>query len=194
MANPVIRRHADQLAHVADLSLAHFGNGIAEVVVGGDTEDFDAFALGDAQQFLAFVLRPVERIAMRPLAVDLNAIVTEFFRRMDELWQGERLAAIPAAEIGDAIESNFHKVSFGSLEFSGGPENGIMNERTIRGMPERSVIVTELDEHHFGSPARADPSDGAVAGEIVRQEQRLNVRGNEEPLVGFIGDAERGDA
>src|SRR6185369_9782149 len=38
--------------------------------------------------------------------------------------------------------------------------------------------------------AGADPRDRAIAGGIVRQEQWLDVRGDEETLVGFVGDAQ----
>jgi hypothetical protein len=141
--------HADQLAQVTDLGLAHFGHGIAEVVVGGNAEDFDAFALGDAQQFVALVLRPVERISVRSLAVNLHAVVAEFLCGANKLRQGESFATIPAAEVSDAVESDFHRVSFQLLEFPPGPENRIVHEGAIRWMAERSVVVTELDEDHF---------------------------------------------
>src|SRR6516162_5044140 len=39
-----IGRHADKLAHEADLSLANLRHGIAEVVVGRDRKDVDPFA------------------------------------------------------------------------------------------------------------------------------------------------------
>ena len=70
--------HADQLAHEANLRLTHLGHGIAEIVIGRDAVNLDAFSDGKAPQFLATSLRPIERIAMRPLAIDLYAVVAEF--------------------------------------------------------------------------------------------------------------------
>src|SRR5438445_2308424 len=101
--------HSNQLVYEANLRLTHLGHGIAEIVVGSDAVNLDAFSGSEALQFLATSLRPVERIAMRPLAVNLHAVITELFGDADEFRQGQGLAAIPTAEVGDAIESNFHK-------------------------------------------------------------------------------------
>src|SRR6266480_1321186 len=100
--------HSNQLVHEADLRLTHLGNRVAEIVIGSDAVNLDAFAARQAVQFLATSLRPVEWIAVRSLAVDLYAVVAKLFRGADEFRQGQGLAPIPAAEIGDAIESEFH--------------------------------------------------------------------------------------
>src|SRR6267143_3681102 len=100
--------HSNQLARETDLSLTHFGDRVAEVVVGSDSVNLDAFSDGEALQFLATSLRPVERIAMRPLAINLHAVIAEFFGGANEFRQGQGLAAVLATEISDAIESEFH--------------------------------------------------------------------------------------
>src|SRR5262249_3147176 len=91
-----------------DLRLAHFGHGIAEIVIGGNGVNLDAFAVRQALQFLAARLRPVERVAVRPFAINLDAVVAELFRGANEFRQSERFAAIPAAQIRNAVESDFH--------------------------------------------------------------------------------------
>src|SRR5256885_640846 len=101
--------HANQIVYEANLSLTHLGHGIAEIVIGSDAVNLDTFSGGKALQFLATSLRPVEWIAMRSLAIDLNAVVAEFLGRTNEFRQREGFAAIPAAEVGDAVKSNFHK-------------------------------------------------------------------------------------
>src|SRR5204862_6759327 len=53
-------------------------------------------------------LRPVEWIAVRLLAADLYAVAAKFFCGANEFGQSEGFAAIPATEVSDAIESNFH--------------------------------------------------------------------------------------
>src|SRR5437899_5844608 len=100
--------HSDQLAHETDLRLTHFGDRVAEIVIGGDAVNLDSFAARQALQFLATSPGPVEWIAVWPLAVDLYPVVTKFFRGANEFRQSERFAAIPAAEVGDAVESKFH--------------------------------------------------------------------------------------
>ena len=72
-----VGRHADEVAHEADLGLADLGNGVAEVVIGRHREDLDPFAVGHRTQLAAARRRPVERIAVRPLAVDLDSVVAD---------------------------------------------------------------------------------------------------------------------
>src|SRR4030095_13007709 len=111
---------SNQFAHETDLSFAHFGNGVAEIVVGGHAVNFDPFAARAALQLLTTLLRPVERIAVRPLAINLHAVIAKLFCSANEFRQSESFAAIPAAEVGNCIESNFHKVSLGYLSFPPG--------------------------------------------------------------------------
>ena len=47
-----------------------------------------------------------------------------------------------------------------------------MHERAIGRMTKRRMVVTELNEDDFGGGAWADPRDGAIAGRIIRDEQR----------------------
>src|ERR1041385_8468271 len=188
-----VSRHPDQLAHKTDLSLTHFRDRVAEIVVGGDPENLDAFAARQALQFLATSLRPIERIAVRSLAVDLDAVVAECFCGANEFRQGKGFPAIPAAEVGDAIESDFHKGQFVSSEFAGRPENRIVHERAIRWMAKRGMIVTELNEHDPGRRAGADPRDRGIAGWIVRDEQRFDVRRDEQSFVSLVRDMERAE-
>ena len=72
-----VGRHADQVAHVADLGLADLGHRVAEIVVGRDGVDLDAFAVGPRAQLAAPGGRPIEWVAVRPLAVDLDAVVAD---------------------------------------------------------------------------------------------------------------------
>jgi len=60
-------------------------------------------------------------VAMRPLAINFHAVVAELFGGANEFRQSKGFAAIPAAEVGDAIESNFI-IRFQSFEFSSSPE------------------------------------------------------------------------
>src|ERR1041385_3272743 len=109
-----VSRHPDQLAHKTDLSLTHFRDRVAEIVVGGDPENLDAFAARQALQFLATSLRPIERIAVRSLAVDLDAVVAECFCGANEFRQGKGFPAIPAAERSEEhtseLQSRLHLV------------------------------------------------------------------------------------
>src|SRR5206468_3473336 len=100
--------HSDQIAHETDLGLTHFGDRVAEVVIGGDAVNLDSFAARQTLQFLATSPGPVQRITVRTLAIDLYAVVSEFFCGANEFGQSEGFAAIPATEVSDAIESNFH--------------------------------------------------------------------------------------
>src|ERR1041385_7653901 len=100
--------HSDQIAHETDLGLTHLGDRVAEVVIGGDAVNLDSFATRQTLQFLATSPWPVQRIAVRTLAIDLHAVVSELFCRANEFGQSEGFAAIPATEVSDAIESNFH--------------------------------------------------------------------------------------
>src|SRR5207247_8976555 len=100
--------HSDQIAHETDLGLTHFGDRVAEVVIGGDAVNLDSFAARQTLQFLATSPGPVQRIAVRTLAIDLYAVVSEFFCGAYEFGQSEGFASIPATEVSDAIESNFH--------------------------------------------------------------------------------------
>src|SRR6266496_1940000 len=186
-----VRSHSNQFAHETDLSLTHFGDRIAEIVVGGDAVNLDAFAARQPLQFLATGLRPVERIAVRPLTIDLHAVVAEFFGGTNEFRQSEGFAAIPAAEIGDAIESNFHKGMSGLFEFCRGPENRVMNQRAVRRMTKRRMVVTELNEDDPGSAAWADPRDGTIAGRVVRDEQWFDVRRNEHQTTAHHGQPDQ---
>src|SRR5580765_3117612 len=58
-------------------------------------------------------------------------------------------------------------------------------------MTKGRMIVAELDEDHLGRGARADPSDRAIAGGVVGEEQRLDVRGDQQAFVSFVRDMER---
>ena len=46
---------------------------------------------------------------MRTLAVDLDAVISILLGPLDHLRQGQRLAAVPEAQVGDAVESQFHR-------------------------------------------------------------------------------------
>jgi len=81
----------------ADLSLPDFWHGIAEVVVRCDSEDFDTFPVRKPAAVPALRLRPVERVGVRALAVELDAVVTEITGGLDEFGQGERFTAIPSS-------------------------------------------------------------------------------------------------
>jgi hypothetical protein len=44
---------------------------------------------------------------MRPLAVDLDALITVLAGPFDHLLERQRIAAIPNTQVGDAIQSHF---------------------------------------------------------------------------------------
>ncbi len=77
----------------------------AEIVVGGHSVDLDSFILRDAPQAAAAFGRHVERVAVRTLAVDLDALVAKPARSLDHLLNGERSAAIPDAAVRDAVKA-----------------------------------------------------------------------------------------
>ena len=52
MLCPQVSGHANQLMDKTDLGFAHFGHGVAKVVVRGHAENFDPFPSGEALQFL----------------------------------------------------------------------------------------------------------------------------------------------
>src|SRR6266568_6435805 len=56
------------------------------------------------------------------------------------------------------------------------------------------MVVAQLNEDDFGSRAGANPSDGAIAGGVVSDEQWFDVRGNKQALVGLVRHMERADA
>src|SRR5438552_10156423 len=68
-----------------------------------------------------------------------------------------------------------------------------MNQRAVRRMTKRRMVVTELNEDDPGSGAWADPRDRRIAVWIIRAEQRFDVRRNEQPFVGFVSDMERAE-
>src|SRR5437660_2505317 len=65
-----IGSHTDELAQVSDLCLAHFRCRAAKIVVRRHCVNLDPFAFGHGSQLLAPPRGPVERIAMRPLAIN----------------------------------------------------------------------------------------------------------------------------
>src|SRR5580704_16526058 len=83
-------------------------NGAAEIVVGSYGVDLKAVASGLAAEFAAARLRHIERVAVRTLAVDFHALVSELVRAFDDLFDSERISAIPDASIGDAVQADFH--------------------------------------------------------------------------------------
>ena len=104
-----VGRHPDQVADHADLRLADLGHGVAEVVVRGDGVDLDPLAVGPGAQVAAAGRRPVERVAVRALAVDLDPVVAVLLGPGDHLREREGLAAVPEAQVGDAVESDLHR-------------------------------------------------------------------------------------
>src|SRR4051794_8042386 len=109
MRGAQLRRHPDQFPDVTDLRLAHFGRGTTEIVVGGDRMDLNSLAGGEALELTAAFRWPIERVAVRPLSVDLNAIVAETFGGFDEFRQGQGFTVVPDAEVSNAVESEFHR-------------------------------------------------------------------------------------
>src|SRR5262249_39822467 len=71
-----------------------------------DGVDVDPLGVGETAEVAAPRARPIERVAVRPLAVELDAVVAEPARGPDQLLECESLAAVPEAEIGDAIEAD----------------------------------------------------------------------------------------
>ena len=103
-----IRGHANQVAHVHELALAVLRDRAAEVVVRRDGVDLDARVVRPPLQVAAARARQIDRVAVRPLAVDLHAVVAEPRGPLDQLLEGQRRSAIPEAEVGDAVEAEFH--------------------------------------------------------------------------------------
>ena len=119
---PEVRGHADEVAHVGELALPVLRDRAAEVVVRGDGVDLDAAIVGVPQEVLAARLRPVERVAVRALPVDLHALVPVLLRPVDHLLQGQGTPAVPHAEVGDAVEADLHLGLVGGAEQLGGAE------------------------------------------------------------------------
>jgi hypothetical protein len=65
----------------------------------------DPFAVGQGTQLFAPPGRPVEWIAMRALAVNLNPVVAKSFGGLNQFGKSQGFASIPYAKVGDAIES-----------------------------------------------------------------------------------------
>src|SRR5262245_25457703 len=100
--------HSDQLAHETDLSLSHFRDRVAEIIIGGDAVNLNSFVARQSLQFLATSFGPVERIAVWALAIDFHAVVTESPGGLDQFGKSQGFTSIPEAEIGNAVESEFH--------------------------------------------------------------------------------------
>src|SRR5262245_44647692 len=155
---PEIGRHADQVAHKADLGFADLGHGVAEVVVGRYREDIDPFAVGDGTQFAAARRRPIERIAVRPLAVYLDPVIAILLRPADHRWKRQSFPAVPESQVGDAIESQSHRNSsleapgeqprprsWLSLEPASRPEDGVVDQRPVLRIAKNGGTVSQLD-------------------------------------------------
>ena len=77
--------HANQRPDVGQLGFAMLGNRTAEIVIGGHGVNRYAGIRRTATQLVAARGRQVQRIAVRPLAVDLHAVVAELARAIDQL-------------------------------------------------------------------------------------------------------------
>ena len=148
-----VRRHADEFVDETNLGFPNLGNWVAEIVIGGYPEDFDPLAVCNPLQLLAACLGPIQWVPVGPLAVDFNAVVAKSAGRAYEFRQGEGFAPIPATEVGDAIQSNFHAfvrmdLRGVSVQFSRGPKNRVVYQCAVRRMLAGRVIVPELYKHH----------------------------------------------
>jgi hypothetical protein len=145
--------HSSQLAHETDLSLTHFRDRVAEIVIGGDGVDLNSFAVRHGPQLFASPRRPVEGIAVRSLAVNLHAIIAKSACGFDQFRKSQGFAPIPGAEIGDAIESEFHFDQSAFLSCSWQPngycqDSGIIVlavQTTVRHFQLLTVMVTTFD-------------------------------------------------
>ncbi len=108
---PEIGRHADEVAHEADLGLANLGHRAAKVVVGRHRKDVDAFSVGKGTKLAAAWRRPIERIAVRPLAVDFDSVIAILLGSTDHGREWQSLTAVPESQVSDAVESQFHRNS-----------------------------------------------------------------------------------
>src|SRR5262245_4516745 len=107
----VVSGHPNLLPHVGELTLAVFRNRAAEVVVRRDSVDRCPRVVCPLPDLEAARPRQVERVAVRPLAVDLDAGVAVLARALDDLLERQPLAAIPDAEKRDAVEADLHWIS-----------------------------------------------------------------------------------
>src|SRR5262245_17341787 len=105
---PQIRGHANQLTYVKNLAFPMLRNGAAEVIIRRHAIDLDSFAVRHGAQLAAAALRHVERIAMRPLAVNLNTRVAVLLSPLDHLLQGKSFTSIPDSQKGNAIQAELY--------------------------------------------------------------------------------------
>ena len=76
--------HANQLLHVGELRLAMLRDRAGEIVVRGDGINRHAGIRRAQPQLAAARRRQIERVSMRPLAVDLHAVVAVLSRAIDD--------------------------------------------------------------------------------------------------------------
>ena len=99
---------ASQLAHHEKLALAMFGDRARKIVVGRHAGDLDALALEHRAHLLAGLPVQVHRVAVRPLAVKLDAVVAKVLGALDGVLERERGSVVPDAQVGHAVKTDLH--------------------------------------------------------------------------------------
>src|SRR5262249_33516730 len=106
---------ANLLADHQELTLSVLRHRAGEVVVRGDPDDLDPARGAQVAKLLTCPLTPIDRIAVRPLPIDLDAVVPVRRRALDDLAHAQRAPAIPNSEIGYRIKPHLHRIPPSSL-------------------------------------------------------------------------------
>src|SRR5262249_2011681 len=96
--------HADEVPNGRELRFAVFGDGRAEVVERAHGRDRELGVGRTPAQVLAALPRPVQRTAVRPPGLDLDAFEAEAPGALDQVLEGQRIAPVPVAHVRDAVQ------------------------------------------------------------------------------------------
>src|SRR5262249_38971776 len=98
-----------ELAHHQQLTFPVFGYRAGEVVVRGDTGDLQTLALYEAPHSVTSPWIQIHRIAMRTLAVQLDAVIPVVLRPLDDLLKGQGRTVVPDSHVADGVETDLHR-------------------------------------------------------------------------------------
>ena len=178
-----IRSHANELLHIRELRLTMLRDRAGEIVVRRDGIDRHAGIVRAEPQLAAARRRQIERVAMRPLAVDLHALVAVLSRAIDDLLQRQGGAAVPDAQIRDAVEADFHFVLPSARDC----------EPLRRELTVKPLMMTDI-AHTGGSLPGGGPGDGVADAKRAGRARRLRGSQREEAVRSITPHAARTSA